>query len=103
MSESASAQGNLKAAVDEFVESCGAVKSVLWTLSYRVSASASRGTSGVDDLGSKLFCFGRRAHDLSFSDEILVSVRDVWTQILGSDAADQHFLRFEERETDIED
>lgn len=103
MSESASAQRHLKAAVDEFVESCGAIKSILWTLSYRASTSGSQGAFGVDDLGSNLFCFGRRAHDLSFSDDILVSVKDVWSHVLGSDAADQHFLRFEERETEADD
>ncbi|KIV91107.1 hypothetical protein, variant 4 [Exophiala mesophila] len=103
MSESASAQERLKAAVDDFVEGCGAVQSVLWTLSYRVSTSDQQGTLGVDDLASKLFCFRRRAHDLSFSDDIIASVKEVWTHILGSEAVDEHFLRFEERETEVED
>lgn len=93
----------MKLAVESFLETSSADNKILWTMTYRAltpTLDGSQNDSGVRQPVSNLFCFGTRAHDLSFPDDVLSSVKEVWTSIMGSDTDPEQFLRFEERETD---
>jgi Rab proteins geranylgeranyltransferase component A len=68
---------------------------VLWTLSYASKNLLQREHVPNDDV----IMFGSHPYDLAFDDSILEDVKKVWSPIVGTDAADSEFLRFEERNT----
>jgi Rab proteins geranylgeranyltransferase component A len=86
---------DLQAAVDALMSSSDFEDGtkVAWNLSY-TSRSLSRREHVPND---NVSTFGSYPYDLAFDDSILEDVKKVWSAVMGSDAADSEFLRFEER------
>jgi Rab proteins geranylgeranyltransferase component A len=107
VSDDKPAKDRLKNAVSAFLVSMNANDTILWSLAFRVtgsSVSASPDNSISRDSSSRVMLFPRRPHDIAFDDNVLDTVRDAWTAILGDEvAAESSFLRFEERETELDD
>lgn len=99
-----SARQRLQTSVSDFVETCGAGGSIIWSLSYSISGpeSTSQQEHALSEVSPHVFSFVPRPYDLSFPDEVLTSVKQVWKSILGIDAQDDAFLRFDQRETEAE-
>lgn len=81
---------------------------VLWSLRY-TQLGIFDGTSGTSgeiirspELENVLF-FPPPSLDLSFDDNILDAVQAAWKIILGDEARDDEFLRFEDRQAEVED
>ena len=87
-----------------FLESAGAKDTVLWSLSYRVFGPAEDPAQVLQTQSSQIMLFSRRAHDIAFDDTVLDVVKDAWKTIMGNEAAaETSFLRFEEREPELEE
>ncbi|KEF61549.1 uncharacterized protein A1O9_03116 [Exophiala aquamarina CBS 119918] len=95
-----SARQSLQTSVSEFVATCGASDSIIWSLSYAVSDSQQ--DHGYSELSPRVFSFAPRPCDTLLDDPVLVSVKGVWKSIQGADAQDDLFLRFEERESEAD-
>ena len=88
-----------------FLETQGVAPASLWSLTYTASAAAAH--SAVDLTLSRprpsVLVFPPQPYDIAFPDNILDVVKDAWKTILGSDVEDDSFLRFEEREHEVDD
>jgi hypothetical protein len=102
--DDSSARQRLQTSVSDFVETCGASGSNIWSLTYAILGPdpTSQQAHALSEISPHVFSFAPRPNDLSFPDEVLTSVKQVWKSILGVDAQDDAFLRFEERETEAE-
>src|ERR1700742_2771320 len=102
-----SAEDRLKNAVSAFLVSMNAIDTVLWSLSFRVTGPAVNVLSDSPispKSSSRIMVFPRRPHDIAFDDTVLDTVKGVWKAIVGDEvAAESSFLRFEERESEVED
>ncbi|KAK4945142.1 Rab proteins geranylgeranyltransferase component A [Elasticomyces elasticus] len=102
--DSASKQ-RLEAAVRSFLETQGVATASLWSLTYTASAAAAH--SAVDLTLSRprpsVLVFPPQPYDIAFPDNIKDVVKDAWKTILGSDVEDDSFLRFAEREHEVDD
>lgn len=104
--EDTSSKQRLEAAVRQFLHTTGTVGSLLWSLSYLASGPALASTSTSPrptQIPPPFLVFPPEPHDISFPDNVLETVKEAWEAILGADAADGSFLKFEERESEIED
>lgn len=99
-----SAKQHLQASVSDFVATCGASDSIIWSLSFAISGPdlTLRQDHGFSEVSPQVFSFAPRPCDISLPDDVLVSVKGVWKSIRGADAQDDTFLRFEERESEAE-
>ena len=74
---------------------------ILWSMSYnekdRAPSTAVPAAFAHDESG-QLMVFPQKSLDLAFDDALVDSVKGVWREIMGSNANDVEFLRFEERE-----
>ena len=52
---------------------------------------------------AQVFIFTPQPHDISFRDDVLDAVKDAWRAIQGAEAEAASFLRFEEREPEVDD
>jgi hypothetical protein len=50
------------------------------------------------DESGQIMAFPHKSLDLAFDDALVDSVKGIWKKIMGSNADDVEFLRFEERE-----
>ncbi|OAP57030.1 hypothetical protein AYL99_09143 [Fonsecaea erecta] len=106
VSEDASSKDRLEAAVGAFLSTVSAKSSLLWSLSYRALGPAIDFSSSFPTSRKhpQVIIFPRKPQDVAFDDGVLHAVNDAWQVILGPEAATSStFLRFEERETEIED
>ncbi|EXJ62757.1 hypothetical protein A1O7_03196 [Cladophialophora yegresii CBS 114405] len=107
VSEEHAAKSRLEAAVSAFLETASATDAVLWSVSYRKSEPSPGGTPRPPSLqkpSPQVLVFGRRAHDIAFDDSVLEAVQKAWECVLDEHtAAESSFLRFEEREGEVED
>lgn len=99
-----SARQRLQTSVADFIETCDASGSNIWSLTYSIFGPDPiyQQDHALSEISPQVFSFAPRPYDLSFPDEVLTSVKQVWKSILGVDAQDDAFLRFEERETEAE-
>ena len=99
-----SAKHHLQTSVSDFVATCGASDSIIWSLSYAVSGPdpTSEQDAGFSEISPQVFSFTPRPYDLSLPDDVLISVKSVWNSIQGADAQDDTFLRLGERESEAE-
>lgn len=100
-----SSNQRLRAAVQSFLDAQGASTSLLWSLSYMVSGLAEDPHSAysLSKPSPSVLVFPSESHDLSFSDSVLDVVKAAWRSIIGADADETSFLRFEEREYEVDD
>lgn len=88
-----------------FLETQGAATALLWSLSYLSSVAAS--DSSVDLTLSRprpsVLVLPPQPHDIAFPDEVLDVAKEAWKTILGTGTEDDSFLRFEEREYELDD
>lgn len=107
VSEDASAKVRLETAVSTFLVSVDAKDSVLWSMSFRASGPAVDALSGYPALqkhSSHILLFPPKPHDIAFDDTMLDAVKQAWEVCIGVEtAAESSFLRFEERESEVED
>ena len=107
VSDKDSAKDQLGAAVTAFLETLGADESPLWLLSYRVSGPTIDAASTYPPLqkhSSQILILPPPPHDIAFGDGVLDGVKEAWELIAGPEVvADSTFLRFEERESEMED
>ncbi|KIW97021.1 uncharacterized protein Z519_02413 [Cladophialophora bantiana CBS 173.52] len=106
VSEDGSSKDRLQAAVRGFLETAGAKDSLLWSLSYRAVGPDIFSNSDYPPLRkhSQFIIFPHKPQDVAFDDGILHAVNEAWQVILGPEVtANSTFLRFEERESEIED
>ncbi|KIX10428.1 uncharacterized protein Z518_01510 [Rhinocladiella mackenziei CBS 650.93] len=106
VADDASSKSRLEAAVNDFLDTCGTTPSLLWSLSYQVSGPAIDPASPSSFLrknSSQVLVFAPEPHDQSFHDGVLGAVKEAWKVVMGADAADSTFLRFEDRESEVED
>jgi hypothetical protein len=106
VSEDDSAKSRLEGAVSALLETVDAKDGVLWSLSYRKKEPAAEATPGssLHKHSPQTFVFAPRAHDIAFDDGVLDAVKETWETVLGKDTAvESSFLRFEEREGEVED
>ncbi|ETI23395.1 hypothetical protein G647_05196 [Cladophialophora carrionii CBS 160.54] len=107
VSEDDSAESRLEAAVSAFLETAHAKDAVLWSVSYRKSEPAVEATPrppALQKSSPQVLVFAAREHDIAFDDSVLEAVRKAWECVLGeATAAESSFLRFEEREVEVED
>lgn len=102
----ASAKARLQSAVNSFLETSDASQSLLWSLSYIHSGPDQEPASSYPPLqkhSPEVLVFPSQPHDLAFHDCIMKAVQEAWEIILGEEAANSSFLRFEERESEVED
>jgi Rab proteins geranylgeranyltransferase component A len=55
------------------------------------------------DRSGRVLAFPPGSGDLSFDDNVLDSVKEAWKNILGDEAKDDEFMRFQERELQGDD
>ncbi|KIW75796.1 hypothetical protein Z517_10540 [Fonsecaea pedrosoi CBS 271.37] len=106
VSEDSTSRSRLETAVKAFLDTVGAKDSLLWSLSYRALGPAIDSTLDTPLSGEQpgVIVFPPRPQELAFDDGILHAVNDAWQKILGPEAATAStFLRFEERDTEVED
>ncbi|KIW27078.1 uncharacterized protein PV07_06857 [Cladophialophora immunda] len=106
VSEDASSEDRLEDAVRLFLDTVGAKDTLLWSLSYRALGPAIDRTfnSPPSRKHTPVIIFPPKPQDIAFDDGILHAVNDAWQVIMGSEAATRStFLRFEERDTELED
>ncbi|EXJ72081.1 uncharacterized protein A1O5_04585 [Cladophialophora psammophila CBS 110553] len=106
VSEDGSSKDRLQAAVRGFLDTVSAKDSLLWSLSYRAVGPGIFSTSDYPPprKHSQVILFPPKPQDVAFDDGILHAVNEAWQVILGPEvAANSTFLRFEERESEIED
>ena len=103
--DDASSKQRLQAAVQSFLDTQGASTSLLWSLSYMVSGLAEDPHFGysLSQPSPSVLVFPSEPHDLSFSDSVLDVVKAAWRSIIGADADETSFLRFDEREYEVDD
>lgn len=97
---------DLQAAVELFLEANGALGSILWTLSYLTSGAPldmRQDPVALTKIAEQVLSLNAGPHDIAFPDGVLKSVEEVSRLILGSDVRQDTFLRFEGRETDLDD
>lgn len=75
---------------------------VLWSLRYTQFGRASD-IDGVQDLKSSspsdtVICFPPPSLDHAFDDALLDMVKEAWKIVLGEEAIDEEFMKFEDRE-----
>ncbi|KAK5065104.1 hypothetical protein LTR84_000940 [Exophiala bonariae] len=101
---SPSAKLRLEKSVTDFLATCGVGTSNVWSLSYAYSGADLSSQAGYtpSEMSAQVTSLAPRPLDIAFSDDVLTSVKDVWKLILGDDAHDDTFLRFEERENESE-
>ena len=101
LGSSEDAQDRLAQAVKRLIEACteDATASLLWSLSYVASGPrVSKSPKLVDVSGSgRIMTFPAPAQDLVFDDHVLDNVKTVWTTVMGAEADDAAFMRFEDR------
>ncbi|KAJ9500232.1 Rab proteins geranylgeranyltransferase component A [Exophiala xenobiotica] len=100
-----SSKQRLQDAVQSFLDTQGASTSLLWSLSYMVSGLAEDPHSGYSLLqpSPSVLVFPSESHDIPFSDSVLDVVKAAWRSVIGADADETSFLRFEAREYDVDD
>ncbi|KAI1617457.1 GDP dissociation inhibitor [Exophiala viscosa] len=103
--DDSSSKHRLEAAVESFLGSQGAAAALLWSLSYTASAATANFAAGLSLSRPRpsILVFPPQPYDIAFSDDVLDVVRDAWKTVLGSDVEDDSFLRFEEREHEVDD
>ncbi|KAJ9612280.1 Rab proteins geranylgeranyltransferase component A [Cladophialophora chaetospira] len=106
-SEDQGSKGRLQDASSAFLQALDIAGSVLWSMSFRISGPSANNMHlppSEEALSSKLLRFESRPHDITLDDSVLDRVKDAWEAILGAGvAADSTFMRFEERESELED
>ena len=106
VSEDESAGDRLDVAVSNFLETLNAADSVIWSLSYCTSGPAADAATipqTISNLSPNVLLFPPRPHDIALDDTILTTVQEAWETVLGPDeVAESTFLRFEERESEVE-
>ena len=100
-----SSSARLRDAVDSLLRSASpdATAKVLWRLCYISHRPASYQELDIPPERSdmpKVISIPTRPFSIALEDEILDAVRAIWEKVLGAEAQDQTFLRFEEREQD---
>jgi Rab proteins geranylgeranyltransferase component A len=102
VSEDETGKARLESAVKSFLENVGAGESLLWSMSYRVGTPA--GDDSEQKTMPRVSTLPPRAFDVALDDAILVDVKQAWEKVLGPEGgAKSTFLRFEERENEVED
>jgi Rab proteins geranylgeranyltransferase component A len=74
---------------------------ILWSMSYNEKGRAPSTTvpaAFAHDESGQIMTFPHKSLDLAFDDALVDSVKGIWKKIMGSNADDVEFLRFEERE-----
>lgn len=102
--QDSSAQLRLQTSVTDFLKTCGAGTSNIWTLSYACLGPdpSSQQAHAWSEISERVLSFAPRPFDIAFPDEVLGSVKEVWKTVVGGDAHDDAFLRFEARETEVD-
>lgn len=106
IADDSSSTDRLATAVKDFIDTCGATNSLLWSLSYLHSGPVLDAASSyppLNKVSSQILVFPAKPYDISFQDGILDAVNEAWKIVLGPDAAESSFLRFEEREFEAQD
>ncbi len=104
--DDASSKARLETTVKEFIDTSGATNCLLWSMSYLQSGPAQDPAGSypsLDKFSSQLLVFPPKPHDIAFQDGVLSAVKEAWEIVLGPEAAENSFLRFEERESEVED
>ncbi|GAB7360070.1 hypothetical protein MBLNU230_g7590t1 [Neophaeotheca triangularis] len=83
-------------------ETAGAYARVLWRLQY-VQHTPVAAFPDVDEADKALQYFAPMAPDLALEDDVLEEVKGVWRGIVGDEADDEEFLKFEPRQAEEED
>lgn len=65
----------------------------LWRLHYEQTCGA-----GLFTVEDNIGLFGRFAPDLAFNDSVLVPVQQAWQVVVGPDADNSSYMKFEDRE-----
>ena len=91
--------------MESFLETQGAATALLWSLSYIASAPAAGSAAGLTLSRPRpsILVFPPQPYDIAFPDDVLEVVRDAWKTVLGAQVEDDSFLRFEEREYEVDD
>jgi len=99
-------KNRLDNAVKDFLATIGPAESLLRSTSYLDSAArddSNHPEAALPELTPPTMIFPTMSHDIAFPDSVLGEVRQVWETVLGVDVAQSTFLRFEEREAEMED
>ena len=91
----------LESAVSKLLQSVGPTARVLWSLRYTQSGCDS-GTidiaQSVEPNSNNVICLPPPSVDLAYDDSMIDLVKAAWKVVMGSEAKDDEFMKFEDRE-----
>lgn len=96
----------LENAVENFLNSADSKAKVIWSAYFTQLGCLNHGRSVVENLkGShdNVFSFPAPALDLAFDDGLLDQVKQVWKAVMGDEADENSFLKFDDREGMIDE
>lgn len=95
----------LECAVDRLLHAEGAQAMALWSMRYTQSGRSSNDGSSatVHKHSTHVYSFPQSNLDLSWEDEVIDMVKQVWTKIVGDEVDHDDFMIFEDREGTSDD
>lgn len=95
-------QGLLESAVDKLLQSVEeSTAKVLWSLRYTQLGRYSDGVDAAQRIESNpknAMCLPPPSLDIAFDDDMIGVVKAAWKVVMGDDAVDDVFMKFEDRE-----
>lgn len=98
-------QSLLESAVQKLLKSVNSLNEeakALWSLRYtqlgRVSDDVEAGQATACEIQPNVFCFPPPSLDLAFDDGTIDLVKQAWRMIMGDEASEDEFMKFEDRE-----
>ncbi|PWY90534.1 rab geranylgeranyl transferase escort protein [Aspergillus sclerotioniger CBS 115572] len=71
---------------------------VLWSLRYTQLGRDGSHVAGITRPSKNVICLPPASLDLAFDDSLIDMVKNAWELVMGDEAADHEFMRFEDRE-----